>query len=223
MDSRQGNQGYTAGSQSDGGTTYAYNSTQNDPFNSFIHTEDEGAFDNTWQTPDFSSHQQPSSTFDHGGQSWQQNTYQTPESGFLPISQFNIDPRYSTGDSGFQFSTFNSNPVHEFVSRESIPPSVYHNSSDYNHGVLSNDAHFRISGTQELQQASQTISPQAIESYPNLPQGGFGNSRNVSQIWMRDSIANMLILCRVSLHKGLRLLLATFSPVALEGLMTLTL
>ncbi|KAL9131279.1 MAG: hypothetical protein Q9217_000767 [Psora testacea] len=177
MDPRQGNQPFTAGVQPNG-AAYAYNSTQSDPFHSFINTEDEAAFDNTWQTPDFSSHQQSGNAFDQGGQSWQQNPYQTSESSFLPMSQFNLDPRYPAGDSGFQFPGFNQNPVQEFASREPLPPPAYHNVSDYNHGPLSNDHHFLSSGPQELQQASQTISPQAIESYPNYPQASFGDSRH---------------------------------------------
>ena len=182
MDPRQGNQNFTAGGQSNGGPNYPYNGAQNDPFSSFINTEDEGAFDNTWQTPDYSSHQQPSNAFDQSSQSWHQSPYQTPGSNFLPMPQYNIDSRYAAGESGFQFSSFNSNPVQEFASRESLPPSTYTNESSYDHGPLSNDTHFQYSGPQELEEASATISPRAIESYPNYPPASFGEGSQVCQI-----------------------------------------
>ncbi|KAL9105039.1 MAG: hypothetical protein Q9163_000052 [Psora crenata] len=183
MDPRHGTQGYAAaGGQQTGGATFAYNSNHNDPFNSFINTEDEGAFDNTWQPSDFPSHHQSSSAFDQGGQSWQQNPYQTSESTFLAMPTFNIDPRYGAGgDSGLQFSSFNSNPVQDFTSRESLATSAYHSTSDYNRGPLGSDSQFQYSGPQELQQASQTISPQAIESYPNYPQAPFGDNRHLAR------------------------------------------
>ena len=171
MDPRSGSQGYAAGSQSNGGSNYAFNSTQNDPFHSFINTEDEGAFDNTWRSPDFSTNSQPS---------WQPNPYPASESNFLPIPQFNMDPQYANADSAFQYSSFNSNPAQDFASRDSVPPPSYNNASEYGNGSLSNDTSFQYPGPSELQPASQTISPQAIESYPSYSQQAFESGRHVS-------------------------------------------
>lgn len=166
-------------------SSYQYNGTQNDPFNSFINTEDENAFDNSWQAPEYSAHQTSNAGFDHGTQSWPQPAYQAPESNFLPISQFSVEPRYSPSDSGYQYPNFNSNPTHDLPSRE-ISRSPYPVATGFGPTGIGNGASFQYSGPQDLEQASQTISPAAIESYPNYQQAPFDTNRNVSPL-LRES------------------------------------
>ena len=182
MDPRHGNHYNNSGQGQSSSSNFQYpGSTQNDPFNSFINTEDETAFDNTWQTPDFSSNQNSSNGFDHASQAWQQNPYPSTESNFLPISQYNVEPRYPTGESAYQFSNFNSNPNQDFASsRGDLHQPTYQRPTGFNPTSLNNGATFQFSGPQELEQASQTISPAAIESYPSFPQSSLVANRNVS-------------------------------------------
>ena len=182
MDPPHGNQYNSTGNGHNVHPGFQYSGgAQNDPFHSFINTEDEAAFDNTWQ-PDFSTHQHPNNTFDHTGQP------------FLPISHYNSESRFPSGDSTYQFSSFNSNPGQEFASREELNQATYQGAPGYNSAPLSNGAPFQYSGPQELEQASQTISPAAIESYSNYPQPSLGQSRNVTYNAMR-SARKLKLIC----------------------------
>ncbi|KAG8529457.1 uncharacterized protein KY384_006094 [Bacidia gigantensis] len=171
---------YNVGHGQNNPPNYQYNNTQSDPFNSFIHTEDDGAFDNTWQAPDFSAHQQPSQAFDQNSQQWPHNAYQPPEPNYLPMPQFNVDQRYSNPASNYQYPEFNSNPSPQFASRDSLEQSVYQRTADFNPNALSNETPYRFSGPPEFEQSSQTISPAAIESYPNISNASLDTSRNLA-------------------------------------------
>ena len=188
MDPRHASQfNSNGGNGPNGASNYQYNGTQNDPFNSFINTDDENAFDNSWQAPEYNAHQASNAGFDHGNQPWQQPPYQTSDSSFLPISQYSVDARFSPSDSAYQYPSFNSNPTHDLASRE-ISRSPYPAAAGFGTNSISNGAPFQYSGPPELEQASQTISPAAIESYSTYQQPSFDPSRNVSAPWTSHTL-----------------------------------
>ena len=178
MDQAHANQYNGGAGQNNGPQNIQYNQAQNDPFQSFINTDDDNAFDNTWQSPDFSH--QPTSTnneYDHNVQQWPQHTsYQPADTNFLPMSQYGVDPRYAGSGSNFQYPTFDSHHTQGFPGRQSLQPSSYAAPSDFSSNSLSNGPPYQYSRSPDTEHASQTISPSAITSYPDLSEAPFNNA-----------------------------------------------
>ena len=185
MDRGQSGAFNSGSAQTAGPQNYSYNQPQNDPFNSFINTEDDAAFDNTWQTPDFSSHQPSGSNNDYepNPQHWHQTPYQSSGQNFLQIPQYPVDSNYPASDSIFQASNFDTPPAQEFAGRQNLAHQPYAPQSGFNPASLSNDPHYQYARSKDLETTSETISPAAITSYPEFSESSFpSNVRNLNYI-----------------------------------------
>ncbi len=180
MDPRRQNQNheYATGSTSGGGQNYGYNAAQNDPFNTFINTENESAFDTSpWTNQPFQATQQTTTGFGQTSNPWPQTPYQSSSSNFLPLSQFgtfpeDTDPTYSR-NSSFQYPGFDSNAEPAFSS------ALYPDISSYTDLPLSNDPRFDYAGTQGFQTPNETISPRALQNYSQFAQTALDDSTHV--------------------------------------------
>jgi len=190
MDPRQQNQGYSGSVPQQVGGNYAFSGVQNDAFSSFVHTDNESAFDSSWNTQSYPAQQQPINGFDQGSHNWQQNSYQS--SNLMPMSDYGVPPRdydqpYPRSPAPFDYSAFISNPNSTFS------PSEYDNSLGYGQIPLNTNARYDYTGQQGLQQQHHgTISPQALQSYPDsFPPTTGEDSRQVSS---KSSLAMKLTL-----------------------------
>ena len=167
MDPRQQGQDYGGNNTSSAaGGNYAFNNGQNDPFNSFVHTDNESAFDSSWNPQAFPAQQQPINTFDHGNQPWQQNPYHSTNS--IPLHNYGGQPSdydqiYSRNPASFSYSGFDPN------SNQAFSPSPFDSALNYGQIPLSNATPYDYSATQAFSQHNETISPQALQNYPFSP------------------------------------------------------
>lgn len=167
MDPRQQGQDY-GGSNAPraAGGNFGFNSGQNDPFNSFVHTDNESAFDSSWNPQAFPAQQQPINGFDNGTQQWQQNPYQSSNS--LPMHNYggqssDFDQIYSRNPASFSYPGFDSNTSQAFS------PSPFDSALNYGQIPLSNGPQYDYSAHQGFPQHNETISPQALQNYPFPP------------------------------------------------------
>lgn len=166
MDPRQQAQDYGGNNATRAGGNYGFNSGTNDPFNSFVHTDNESAFDSSWNPQAFPTQQQPINSFDHGNQSWQQNPYQSSTS--LPMHNYggqssDYDQIYSRNPTSFSYSGFDPTTSHAFSS------SPFDNAMSYGQIPLSNNAPYDYSGPPGFPQHNETISPQALQNFSFPP------------------------------------------------------
>lgn len=167
MDPRQQGQDYGGNNNAPRtGGTYGFNSGQNDPFNSFVHADNESAFDSSWNPQAYPAQQQPINGFDHGSQSWQQNPYQSSNS--LPMHNYggqssDYDQIYSRNPTSFNYSGFDPNTSQAFS------PSPFDNALNYSQIPLSGGTPYDYSASQGFPQHNETISPQALQNYPFPP------------------------------------------------------
>ena len=148
------------------GGSYAFNSSQNDPFNSFVNTDNESAFDSSWNTQAFPSQKQPINCFDPFNQSWQQNPYQSSNS--LPIHNYgnqpnNFDQIYSRNPAYSNYPSFDPSPSQAFAS------SPFDSALSYGQIPLTNGTSYGYPAPQGFPQPNETISPQALQNY-SFPQ-----------------------------------------------------
>ncbi len=179
MDSRQQSHGYNGSGPQQVGGSYAFSGVQNDAFSSFVHTDNDSAFDSSWNPQAYPAQQQAINGFDQGNQNWQQNPYQS--STLLPLSDYGAPPRdynqsYPRSPAPFDYG-FISNP------NQTFSPSEYDNTLGYGTLPLNNTAQYEYNGPQSLeQQHHETISPSALESYPDsAPQVAGEVNRQVSR------------------------------------------
>lgn len=163
MDPRQQSHEYGEGSAQRTGGNYAFNGTQNDVFNTFVHTDNESAFDSSWNSQAFPAQQQPINGFDQGHQAWQQNAYQN--SNLLPINNFgaqsrDYDQTFSRTPAPFNYAGFDSN------ANPTFSPPAYANTLNYGQLPLNNGTPYGYTGNQGFQEHNETISPQALQHYP---------------------------------------------------------
>lgn len=167
MDPRQQNADYGGNNTpSAAGGNYAFNSGQHDPFNSFVHTDNDSAFDSSWNTQGFPAQQQPINNFDHGNQPWQQNPY--PSSNSLPMHNYggqpgDYDQIYSRNPPAFNFTGFDPNTSQAFS------PSPFDSALNYGQLPLSNPPPYDYAPPQGFPQHNETISPQALQNYSFSP------------------------------------------------------
>ena len=167
MDPRQQGQDYGGNNTpSAAGGNYSFNAGQNDPFNSFVHTDNDSAFDSSWNPQAFPAQQQPINTFDHGNQPWQQNPYHSTNS--IPIHNYGAQPSdydqiYSRNPSSFNYSGFDPN------TNQAFSPAAFDTALNYSQIHLSNANSYDYSATQPFSQHNETISPQALQNYPFSP------------------------------------------------------
>ncbi|KAF6218492.1 hypothetical protein HO133_005841 [Letharia lupina] len=163
MDPRQQGQDYGGNNASRAGGNYGFNSGQNDPFNSFVHTDNESAFDSSWNPQAYPAQQQPINGFDHGNQQWQQNPYQSPNS--LPMPNYggqssDYDQIYSRNPASFSYSGFDPNTSHAFSA------SPFDSALNYGQMPLNSGTPYDYSAPPAYSQHNETISPQALQNYP---------------------------------------------------------
>ena len=171
MDRGQGPQ-YNASEGQNEAHSYAFTQPpNNDPFNSFIHTEDEAAFDNTWQTPDFSNHHPPNHNYDQSTQHWPQTAFspQSQNQSYMPMSQYGIDPRFSAQSGpNLQYASFGSNSAPAYSGRPALHAPAFNDSADFHSTALTDEPPFPYSRPGSSENANQTISPAAITTYAEL-------------------------------------------------------
>ena len=180
MDPRQQNHEYSGSNPRRAGGNYAFNGAQNDAFNSFVHTENESAFESPWNSQPFPTNQQPVNGFDQGNHGWQQNPYQS--SNLLSMPNYGIPPReyeqpYSRSPASFDYAGFDSS------NNQTFSPSAYDNPLAYSQIPLSNNnVQYDYPDQQGLQQQHhETISPQELQHYStSFPQPVIEDSRQVS-------------------------------------------
>lgn len=158
--------------------SYAFNSGQNDPFNSFVHTDNESAFDSSWNPQAFHAQQQPINGFDHANQPWQQNPYHSSTS--LPMHNYggqssDYDQIYSRNPASFNYSGFDPNTSNAFS------PSPFDGNLSYGQMPLNTSTAYDYSDSQAFSQHNETISPQALQNYP-FPQTKTEEPRQVRLI-----------------------------------------
>lgn len=180
MDPRQQNHEYSGSNPQRAGGNYTFNGAQNDAFNSFVHTENESAFESPWNSQPFPTSQQPVNGFDQGNHGWQQNPYES--SNLLSIPNYGIPPReyeqpYSRSPASFDYACFDSS------NNQTFSPSAYDNPLTYGQIPLNNNnVQYDYPGQQGLQQQHhETISPQALQQYSTpFPQPATEDPRQVS-------------------------------------------
>lgn len=184
MDPRQQGQDYGGNNASRAGGNYGFNSGQNDPFNSFVHTDNESAFDSSWNPQAYPAQQQPINGFDHGNQQWQQNPYQSPNS--LPMPNYggqssDYDQIYSRNPASFSYSGFDPNTSHAFSA------SPFDSALNYGQMPLNSGTPYDYSAPPAYSQHNETISPQALQNYP-FPSTKTEEPRQVCCILAENSI-----------------------------------
>ena len=180
MDPRQQNHEFPGSNPQRVGANYAFNGAQNDAFSSFVHTENESAFESPWNSQPFPTNQQPVNGFDQGNHGWQQSPYQS--SNLLSMPNYGLPSRefeqpYSRSPASFDYAGFDS------THNQTFPPSAYENSLGYGQLPLNNNnVQYDYPGQQGLQQSHHdTISPQALQHYStSFPQPTSEDSRQVS-------------------------------------------
>ena len=189
MDPRQQGQEYGGNnSHRAAGANYGFNSNQNDPFNSFVHADNESAFDSSWNPqafqPQQQQQQQPINSFDPGNQPWQQNPYQS--SNALPMHNYGGQPSdydqiYSRNPAPYAYPGFDPNTSQAFS------PSPFDSALNYAQLPLSSGPQYDYSGPQGFPQHNETISPQALQNYP-LPPSKTEEARPVCWVFVNLSI-----------------------------------
>lgn len=181
MDPQQQARDYSGANPQRVGTNYNYHGMQNDPFHTFVNTENESAFEPSWSNPPIPAQQQQINGFDEGSNGWQQTPYQS--SNFLSAANYgpprDYEQPYSRSPSSFNYSGF------EPSNNQTFAPNTYetHPTSyeDPLYGSMNNDTQFNYPGSAELQQHNETISPQALQTYPStLTQSAPDGSHQVS-------------------------------------------
>ena len=166
MDPRQQGQDYGGNNAQRAGGNYNFNNGQNDPFTSFVHTDNDSAFDSSWNPQGFPAQQQPINGFDQGNPPWQQNPYQSTNS--LPLHNYggqsnDFDQMYSRNPASFNYSGFDPHTSHAFS------PSPFDSTLNYGQMPLNSGTPYDYSAPQAFQHHNETISPQALQNYPFPP------------------------------------------------------
>ncbi len=161
---------------------YAFNPTQNDAFNSFLHTDSEQPFNSSWDTDGFADPQDSINGFNPGNSTWGQTTIQPSQ--LLPVANYGVQPRSLD-------QAFSGNPPYNFSG-----PSF--NSTLAYGPPLTDDPNFDFTRNQNFQRTpkqSETISPQALQHFPaNFTNVQIPEARPVSpppEAYSR----NMLLIC----------------------------
>jgi len=167
MDRRQQAQDYSGGNPQRVGATYGFNGIQNDPFHTFVNTDNDSAFESSWSNQPVPAQQQHINGFDEGNHGWQQTPYQS--SNFLGAANYGhpreYEQPYSRSPSSFNYPSFDPSHNQTFAPHPyEPPPNPY---EDPLYGSLNNNAQFEYPGPAGLQQHHDTISPQALQTYPS--------------------------------------------------------
>lgn len=164
MDSRRQNQDNN-NNNNQHSHNFAFNSSHNDTFNSFLHADTEQSFNHSWDPDAFADPQDSINGFNAANTTWDQSALQP--SHLLPVSSYGVQPRnldqtFSGNPSSFNYSSFDSR------ANLSMAPSA-DNTWGYGHVPLTDDPNFDFTRSQTYQRPpkqTETISPQALQNYP---------------------------------------------------------
>ena len=172
MDPRQQNQRYSSSHNApQGSANYPYSGSQNDPFSAFTNNIEDGpGYDSSWTGQSFPSHQPVVDRFNQGNPGWQQSSFQNPN--LLPMPSYGAQPRefdqtYSRSPAAFNYPAYE--PAQPFA------PSGFDTALDF--GQMSMDEPFDYNGSGHFGPSNETISPQALQTYPSGPQNSLQQPR----------------------------------------------
>ena len=165
MDSRQNHQQFSSSNASQSSANYGFNGAHSDPFNAFVNVEDGSSYDPPWGGQAFPAHPTNLDGFEQSGQTWQQNPYQNPN--LLPMPSFSAQSRdfdhgYSRTPSSFNYQGFDGDPNQVFAN------STFNSNLDY--GQASVSERYGFPSQAHYGQTGETVSPQALQTYSNIPQ-----------------------------------------------------
>ena len=180
MDQAQGPQ-YSGSEGHNEAHNYTYaQPANNDPFNSFIHTEDEAAFDNTWQAPELSIHNPPSNNYEQPAQHWPQNAFTTQSQTYMPLSPYGLDPRYSTPvGPNLQYASFGTDRNQPYPGRPDLQAPAFNDHPGFRPNASNDENSFPYSRPASSENTNQTISPTAITTYADLGDLALDKKSNV--------------------------------------------
>ena len=155
-----------SGGNSQNGSNNNFNGLQNDPFNAFVNTDNDSAFEPSWGNQTMPAQQQHVNGFNQGSHGWQQTPYQA--SNFFNATNYgssrDYEQPYSRSSPTFNYPSFDPNHPQGFApSTYENPPNPY---EDPLYGSIDNNPQFEYPGSTGLQQHHNTISPQALQTYP---------------------------------------------------------
>ena len=141
------------------------NPPPNDSFNNFIQPDTEPVFQNSWDPGSFADPQESINTFGQGNQNWNTNAFQDAAytGTDYGIQDRSFDQVYSRIPASFDYSGFKTH-AQQTLSTPAYDPRL---------GVqvpTANPSHFAFPNAQNYQNVpaqNQTISPQALQHYPN--------------------------------------------------------
>ncbi len=143
-------------------------------FNSLYSSNQEPSFGTHWDLDSFQDPQNQSAVYQHGESAWQQNPLhpsnppQVPDFG---VQSGNYGLPYARSTAPIQFPAFNPRSGHPYST------SSYDTSLTYGHGQLVNPSNFGVPGIPDFARGSSqngTVSPHALQSYPNSYGAGVG-------------------------------------------------
>lgn len=158
MDSRQQSQDHNQHSQH--AHNYSFSTPPNDTFTSFLHSDADPTYGNTWDTEAFHDPQDSLNGFNSGSSTWGQTTIQPTQ--LLQTSSYGTQSRNLD-------QTFSGNPTPYSFSGPS-----FDNTMSYGSTLTDDTNNFEFTRNQPFQRPSKqsdTISPQALQHYP----GSFSN------------------------------------------------
>lgn len=134
---------------------YSFNTPPSDTFTSFLHSDADPTYGNTWDTEAFHDHQDSINGFNSGSATWGQTTIQPAQ--LLPTSSYGPQSRNLD-------QTFSGNPTPYSFSGPS-----FDNTLSYGSTLTDDTNNFEFARNQLYQRNSKqsdTISPQALQHYP---------------------------------------------------------
>lgn len=162
MDPRQQNQPYSSSNNAPhGSTNYTFNGNQTDPFHAFVNVDDGTAFEPSWTSQAFPNQQTAIGGFDHGHHGWQADPYQSSNHLHMAgygVQQREYDQTYSRSSGSFNYPAFEQDQNQPFAA-----PS-FDNTLDYSHIPLAD--RFEFPAANHYEERNETISPQALQTYP---------------------------------------------------------
>lgn len=157
MDSRQ--QGQDPNQHNQHAHNYSFSTPPNDTF-SFLHSDADPTYSNTWDTEAFHDPQDSINGFHSGSSTWDQTTIQPGQ--LLPTSSYGTQSRNLD-------QTFSGNPTPYTFSGSS-----FDNTLSYGPTLIDDTTNFEFTRNQPFERnpkQSETVSPQALQNYP----GTFSN------------------------------------------------
>ena len=169
MDSLPQSQNHSAqqdGQNLDNGGGYTFHNTSNDAFNSFFNNDPNSSFNASWD-PEVLAQPRIQTNNYVGNDAWHQGPHNTA-SNALRTPNYDYQPNdyneaFARNPSAFRYTTFDANPNHNFSNPAFDPALSYSTDSILNHSGYNIPRHQQYGGSSVQ---GQTISPQALQSYP---------------------------------------------------------